>query len=193
MRLDWERIYIRRLEMDDLKALLALRVRNRDFVQPYEPVAPDSHYTLEGQRGILEKVQRNWEDGIGYGFGVFLSSSNQLIGRVNLSNVVRGAWESCTMGYFMDEKCNGQGFTTEAARLAVKFAFGPGGLHRVQAAVMPRNVGSIRVLEKAGFRYDGFSEYYLKINGIWEHHNLYSITREYFLGVVGLNLSGMKH
>ncbi|MGW9530803.1 GNAT family N-acetyltransferase [Paenibacillus terrae] len=85
-----------------------------------------------------------------------------------------------TLDYFLDEQYNGQGFTTEAVRLALKFAFGPGGLRRVQAGVMPRNKGSIQVLEKVGFRYDGFAEYYLKINGVWEHHNLYSITQEYW-------------
>ncbi|MBS4174100.1 GNAT family protein [Bacillus sp. FJAT-49736] len=182
MRLDSERIYIRRLTMQDLNALLDLRLRNKEFLQTFEPIAPHSHYTLEGQRDILEKVQRNWESDSGYSFGIFLRRSNQLMGRISLSNVVRGAWESCTMGYFLDEEYNGQGFTTEAVRLAIQFAFGSAGLHRVQAAVMPRNVGSIRVLEKVGFRYDGYSEYYLKINGLWEHHNLYSITREHWQG-----------
>jgi ribosomal-protein-alanine N-acetyltransferase len=66
---------------------------------------------------------------------------------------------------------------TEAVHLAVQFTFGNALLHRVQGAVMPRNLGSNRVLEKVGFRYEGFSEYYLKINGKWEHHNIYSITR----------------
>ena len=178
MRKNSERIYIRRLGMDDLEALLDLRLRNRHFLKPFEPVTLDSHYTLEGQQEILQKVQDNWETGSGYGFGVFLINDDRLIGRVNLSNVVRGAWESCTMGYFLDEKYNGNGFTTEAVRLAIVFAFGSAKLHRVQAAVMPRNLGSIRVLEKVGFRYDGFSTYYLQINGVWEDHHLYSITRE---------------
>lgn len=62
--------------------------------------------------------------------------------------------------------------------MAVTFAFDEVNLHRVQAAVMPKNVGSIRVLEKAEFQYEGYAEYYLKINGVWEHHNIYSITRE---------------
>lgn len=178
MRLDSKRVYIRRLEMDDLQSLLDLRVRNRHFFKPFEPVTSDYHYTVEGQQEILDKLQNNWEDGSGYGFGIFLSNEDRLIGRVNLSNVVRGAWESCTMGYFLDETWNGHGLTTEAVDLVIGFAFGPGELHRVQAAVMPRNVGSIRVLEKVGFRYDGFAEFYLKINGVWEDHNLYSITRE---------------
>lgn len=164
--------------MDDLEALLDLRVRNRRFLQPFEPVTLDSHYTREGQQEILERAQRDWDADGGYGFGIFLTNVDRLIGRVNLSNVVRGAWESCTIGYFLDEEMNGQGFTTEAVRLAIGFAFGTARLHRVQAAVMPRNVSSMRVLDKVGMVYEGFSEFYLKINGVWEDHNLYSITRE---------------
>lgn len=178
MRQASRRVYIRKLEMEDVAALLDLRIRNRQFLGPFEPLTQDSHYTLEGQREILEKVQHSWETGSGYGFGIFLTDTSRLIGRVNLNNVVRGAWESCNIGYFLDEQCNGQGFTTEAVQLATQFAFETAALHRVQGAVMPRNIGSIHVLEKAGFRYEGFSPFYLKINGVWEDHYLYSITRE---------------
>jgi ribosomal-protein-alanine N-acetyltransferase len=173
-------IYIRRLEGDDAEALLDLRLRNREFFQPFEPQYPESHFTLEGQREGIEQVIQNWENGTGYGFGIFLRETDQLLGRVNLSNVVRHAWESCTIGYFLDQSFNGKGYTTQAVRLAVQFAFEHAGLHRVQGAVMPRNLASIRVLEKAGFRYEGYAEYYLKINGKWEHHNIYSIIKEYW-------------
>jgi ribosomal-protein-alanine N-acetyltransferase len=166
--------------VSDTEALLDLRVRNREFLQPFEPHNPDSHFTFQGQKEVIEKVIQNWENGTGYGFGIFLLNTDQLLGRVNLSNVVRGAWQNCTIGYFLDERCNGQGFTTEAVHLAVQFAFEHADLHRVQGAVMPRNLASIRVLEKAGFRYEGVSEYYLKINEKWEHHNIYSLTREYW-------------
>ena len=178
MRLDAARVYIRRLTQDDIPALLSLRLQNREFLRPFEPIMPDSHYTLAGQQEFLSNLQQNWDNRSGYGLGIFLISTHQLIGRVALSNVVHGAWESCTIGYFMDQNFNGLGLMTEAVRLAIHFAFEFASLHRVQAAVMPRNIASIRVLEKVGFRYDGFSEYYLKINGIWEHHNLYSLTRE---------------
>lgn len=180
MQITSNRIYIRRLEVSDTDSLLALRVRNRKFLKPFEPQFPDSHFMFEGQKEIIEKVIQNWEHGTGFGFGIFLRNTDQLMGRVNLSNVVRGAWESCTIGYFLDKQLNGQGITTEAVRLAVRFSFEHANLHRVQAAVMPRNLASIRVLEKVGFRFEGFAEYYLKINGKWEHHNIYSTTREYW-------------
>lgn len=180
MKLSSKQIYLRRLQAGDVKSLLALRLRNRQFLQPFEPLNSDSHYTIEAQEMILERVHLDWENQSGYGFGVFLNANHCLIGRVNLSNVVLGTWESCTIGYYLDEEFNGRGLTTEAVCLAVKFAFEIASLHRVQGAVMPRNIGSNRVLEKVGFRYEGFSEYYLKINGNWEHHNIYSITREYW-------------
>lgn len=171
-------IYIRKLELSDCSSLLDLRLRNRDFLQPFEPLHQEAFYTLSGQSGILEKLTQSWGQGTGYGFGIFLRNSEKLIGRVSLSNVVRGAWESCTIGYFLDQRYNGHGIMTRAVRLAVGFAFEQAFLHRVQGAVMPRNTASIRVLEKVGFVYEGLAKYYLKINGHWENHHIYSITRE---------------
>lgn len=180
MKLQAQHIFIRRMELEDADQSLALRIGNREFMRPFEPIQAETQFTLEGQIETMQKVIQLWEKGCGYGFGIFLSDTNELIGRVNLSNVVRGAWDSCTMGYFMDQRMNGHGYTTEAVRLAMLFAFEEAGLHRIQAAVMPRNSGSIRVVQKAGFLFEGLAEYYLKINGIWEHHNIYSSTREYW-------------
>jgi ribosomal-protein-alanine N-acetyltransferase len=114
----------------------------------------------------------------GFAFGIFLLENDELLGRVTLSNVARGAWQNATMGYFLDREHNGRGYTTDAVKLAVEFAFAEARLHRVQAGVMPRNLGSIRVLEKNGFRYEGKSMRYLQINGAWEDHNMYAITAE---------------
>ncbi|UVI29003.1 GNAT family N-acetyltransferase [Paenibacillus spongiae] len=179
MKIYAKRIYIRRLQMDDADQLLELLIRNKSFLQPLEPLRQESYYTLEWQKESLEKVQYDWEHDVGYGFGIYLNNG-RLIGRVNISNISRGAWESCTIGYLLDEPLNGQGFMTEAVASAVHYCFNDAGLHRVQSAVMPHNAASIRVLEKVGFRYEGFAEYYLKINGNWEHHNIYSMTREYW-------------
>jgi ribosomal-protein-alanine N-acetyltransferase len=180
MQMNAEQIYIRPLDLLDMLPLLQLRLRNRVFLEPFEPILPDSHFTLEGQRELIEAVMHHWENGTGYGFGIYLVAADELIGRMNLSNVVRGAWQSCTIGYFLDQRQNGLGYMTEAVRLAVRFAFEEADLHRVQAAVMPHNPASMRVLEKAGFRYEGLAKYYLQINGKWEDHNIYSITKEYW-------------
>lgn len=177
------RVFLRRFLLEDAESLLDLRVRNRLFVRPFEPRRADSYYTLEGQMEAIEASGRHWEAGTGYLLGVYLTvggpqSKGFLVGHVNLGNVVRGAWENCTLGYFIDESHNGRGLATESVGLAVRFAFEKAALHRVQAAVMPRNAPSIRVLEKLGFRREGFSERYLKIDGNWEDHLLYAITQE---------------
>lgn len=94
------------------------------------------------------------------------------------SRTWRGAWQNAVLGYFVDADQNGKGFATEAARLALGFAFGHAGLHRVQAGVMPRNERSIRVLAKTGFRNEGVALRYLEIGGMWEDHIIFAITRE---------------
>lgn len=170
--------YIRKLELEDIDALLDLRVRNKDFLKPFEPTLPADHFTYHAQEEAIKKTIIDWKHDLGYGFGIFLHKDDQLIGRVNLSNVSRGAWQNCTIGYFVDHAVQGKGLATNAVKSALHFAFNKANLHRVEAGVMPRNRGSICVLEKTGFHYIGSSKYHLKINGRWEDHHLYSITRE---------------
>lgn len=178
MMLAGERVYLRPLIESDAQELLALRSRNKAFLQPFEPIQAPNHFTLAAQRESVQQAIRNWEHGLAYGFGIFLIETEELIGRVNLSNVSRGAWQNCTVGYFIDQAQNGRGLMSEALRLAVGFAFNEACLHRVQAGVMPRNIGSIRVLEKAGFRNEGLSKRYLNINGVWEDHLIFARTSD---------------
>jgi ribosomal-protein-alanine N-acetyltransferase len=178
MKLSAEQVYIRGFQLSDTEALHELRLRNREFFRPFEPIRPDSAFTLPSVKEQLETAIADFQAGQAYSFGVLLRETDQLVGRVNLSNVVRGAWQNATIGYFLDQQHNGKGYMSEAVRLAVRFAFRHAGLHRVQGAVMPRNLGSIRVLEKAGFRLEGLALRYLQINGVWEDHNIYAITAE---------------
>lgn len=144
---------------------------------PFEPIHNERFYTLEGQRGEIEGAMSSWEADRGYGFGIF-TPDDRMVGRVALSNVVRGAWQNATLGYFVSQDEAGKGIGTEAVRLAMDFAFSSAHLHRVQAGVMPRNEASARVLLKNGFRPEGHSPRYLKINGVWEDHDMYALTAE---------------
>lgn len=184
MKLSQDQIYIRSFAPSDAEALHELRLRNREFVRPYEPIRPESDFTLQAVKAQLDGAIADFEAGKSYSFGVFMCEQDQLIGRTNLSNVVRGAWQNATIGYFLDQQHNGKGYMSEAVKLAVQFAFEHAGLHRVQGAVMPRNIGSIKVLQKAGFRFEGMSLRYLQINGVWEDHNIYAITAEDWQGTV---------
>jgi [ribosomal protein S5]-alanine N-acetyltransferase len=173
---------IRPLVPADAEEYLALLVRNRAFLQPYEPVRPPEYWTLAGQQDQLEVGAAEWDLGTGYAFGIIDRSDGALVGRVALANVVRKAWQNATLGYWLDAERNGRGLTTDAARLAVGFAFVDASLHRVQAGVMPRNARSVRVLEKIGMRYEGLALRYLLINGTWEDHRMYGITADEWTG-----------
>jgi ribosomal-protein-alanine N-acetyltransferase len=168
-------VYLRQLEVDDAEALLALLVRERAFLDPWEPVRPETFFTLETQQRGLARL-RAAEDFAD--FGIFLEAGGELVGRLQLSGISAPPFANAHIGYFVSERHNGRGYATEAVRQAVDAAFGELELHRVQAAVVPRNVASIRVLEKAGFRKEGLALRYLQIAGVWVDHLLYAVTAE---------------
>jgi ribosomal-protein-alanine N-acetyltransferase len=177
-RLDGEQVAIRAYALSDVDELVELRVRNRTFNTPFEPRRSEGFFTLAGQRAEIVRDRDEWAADRMYSFAIVDRSTERIHGRVSLANIVRGAWDNATIGYFVDEAVNGRGFAGEAVGLALRFAFGPGRLHRVQAAVMPHNLRSARVLEKNGFRREGFAPRYLRLAGSWRDHDLFGITAE---------------
>jgi [ribosomal protein S5]-alanine N-acetyltransferase len=166
----------------DAPELLDLIVRNREFLRPWDPIRPASWFTLASVHAELARANADRRADRGYVFGIRERDGGALVGRIALSNVVRGAWQNATVGYFVGREHNGLGYATAAMGAALRFAFGPAGLHRVQAAIMPRNVASIRVVEKNGFRFEGLARRYLQIAGTWEDHNVYAVTVEEWPG-----------
>lgn len=166
--------------------LVNLYVENRTFLEPYEPKRPDIYFTRAGQIELLNNARRLWEEDSAYTFAICAHRGDHAtpvpIGRMSLSNVVRGSWHSCTVGYFVSQHANNRGIATQAFTQAVRFAFQDAKLHRVQAAIMPRNIASLRVVEKVGFHYEGLAKYYLNINGVWEDPRIYSVTPELWTG-----------
>jgi ribosomal-protein-alanine N-acetyltransferase len=150
-------------------------VRDRAFLDAWEPIRADTFFTLEVQRRGLARL-RQAEDL--FDFGIFLRAGDELVGRLQLTGISRAPFENAHLGYFVSERHNGRGYATEAVHQAVDAAFHELALHRVQAAVIPRNGASIRVLEKVGFREEGLALRYLQIGGVWEDHKLYAVTAE---------------
>jgi ribosomal-protein-alanine N-acetyltransferase len=170
---------IRPLESSDLPALVEARIRNRDFLTEWEPTRDESFFTPAGQARELALDDAAWRTATGFPFAILDTEvGDRLIGRVALANVVRGVWQNATIGYWVSADAGSRGHATRAVELALRFAFEVAGLHRVQPAIMPRNVRSRRVVEKCGFRLEGVAARYLKINGVWEDHNLYAMTAE---------------
>jgi ribosomal-protein-alanine N-acetyltransferase len=168
-------IYIRQLDAGDAEALLEVLVHDREFLDRWEPTRLESYFTLDGQRRGLARL-RAAEDVVD--FGIFKVADDELVGRIQLTGITLGVFQNAYAGYFVSARQNGKGYGTEAVRQAVDAAFGELGLHRVQAAVLPRNTASIRVLEKAGFREEGLALRYMQINGVWEDHKLFAVTVE---------------
>jgi ribosomal-protein-alanine N-acetyltransferase len=169
-------VEIRPIELGDASVLLDLRVRNRAFLEPWEPARDARFYTLAAQEELVRGAVRDHEEGRALPFVVLCDGD--VVGAVNLTSIVRGVFQNAYLGYWIDEGHGGRGVVTEAVRQAVGHAFGEAGLHRVQAAVIPRNAPSLRVLEKLRFREEGYAVRYLRIAGVWEDHRLFAVTRE---------------
>jgi ribosomal-protein-alanine N-acetyltransferase len=164
----------RLLAIDDVPALASLYQANRDFLAPWEPVRPDDFYTVEGQRAAVEGALARHEAGAASP-RVILNEAGAIAGRINLADIVRGAFQSASLGYWVSAADNGRGLATAAVREAVAVAFAELGLHRVQAGTLLNNSGSQRVLERNGFTRIGVAPAYLSIAGRWQDHILFQV------------------
>ncbi len=172
---------LRPLRADDFKAWRDVRERSRGWLESWEPLpdagAPDptrNRGAFRSRGGAWDR-QRRFDTG--YGFGVFLSGG-RFIGEVSLGTVQRGPFQMAYVGYWIDEAYAGRGLVPEAVALMLRYGFEELGLHRIEAAVVPRNTASVRVVEKLGLRYEGIAERFLQIRGVWEDHARYAITVE---------------
>jgi ribosomal-protein-alanine N-acetyltransferase len=175
-------VAIRPFEDADAAALVELYRRNAAELRAWNAADFVTPTSVEEQRRQLAREREQWAADRAYVFGVFRFPDGLLVGRVSLGMVVRGALENAVLGYLVDREHTGRGYATEAARLALRFAFERAGLHRVEAGAMPANRASIRVLAKVGMRHEGTARRYLKVGDRWEDHEVYAITREEWAG-----------
>lgn len=171
------RTTIRRPVLEDAHQLLAIHVRNRAFLEPWVPRRDENDFTPKAQERALAAILSAWEADRAYTL-VIVAAGDELVGQVALSAVTWGPFQNAYLGYFVDQRANGQGIATEAVQLAVEFGFTDLALHRIQAAVIPGNRASVRVLEKVGFREEGLALRYLEIAGDWADHRIFAMTRE---------------
>ncbi|MBV7506645.1 GNAT family N-acetyltransferase [Bacillus sp. sid0103] len=167
-------IYIRPFSEEDAVSLLQLQTENRHFFEKFSMERNKDFYTVDTQLQRIQAYQQESSNDQSYSFGIFKNEGG-LIGTINLFQVLRGSLQSAFIGYFLDKKQNGKGYTTEAVKLLVDYAFKELKLHRIEAGVMPHNIGSIRVLEKSGFHQEGLALKNVKINGKWEDHQVLAI------------------
>jgi ribosomal-protein-alanine N-acetyltransferase len=170
-----QNIYIRLLTINDVNDLLQLEKNNQEFFQKYTMKRPSDYYTVDFQKDLINQKIEKAKNDTDYNFGIFKIDNDELIGTIGLFHVMRGPSQSAMVGYSLSKNHNGKGYTTEAVKLVLDYAFTTLKLHRIEAGVMPHNIGSIRVLEKAGFEKEGISKSNVKINGKWEDHQVLAI------------------
>lgn len=173
-----ETVTLRSPAMGDYPAWSELRGASRTFLTPWEPVWPVDDLTRPAYRRRLRRYQREIQEATGYPFLVFRSADMALVGGLTLSHVVRGVTQSCSLGYWMGERFAGRGFMTAAVKAVIPFVFDTLRLHRLEAACLPHNAASIRLLEKAGFTREGYARRYLNIDGRWQDHLLFAIVSD---------------
>lgn len=155
---------LRPLEPGDAERLAELVRTNRDFLAPWEPARPDSYFTVVGQQEAVADSLRREQEGSMAPF-VIVAADGSVVGRINLSNIVRGPFQSASVGYWLAEAAGGRGLASAAVGELARLAFGELGLHRLEAGTMPHNHRSQRVLLRNGFVRFGYAPRYLAIAG----------------------------
>jgi [ribosomal protein S5]-alanine N-acetyltransferase len=156
-----------------------VRTANEAWLTPWEPSSPvawrDRH-TPAAYRAMRRAAGRRARVGMSLPFALFVDG--RLAGQVTVDNVVRGALRSGHLGYWVDSAVAGRGIASLAVALVCDHAFGPVGLHRLQADIRPENRPSRRLVERLGFRQEGLLRSYLDINGGWRDHLGYALLAE---------------
>jgi len=158
----------------DFAEWAALREKSRAFLTPWEPVWPADDLTRAAFRRRLKRYAEDVRGDIAYAFLIFRAEDDAMVGGLTLANIRRGVAQAGSIGYWIGAPYTHQGYMTAAVRALVPFCFGTLRLHRLEAACIPSNVASIRLLEKTGFQREGFARGYLCINGSWQDHLLYA-------------------
>jgi ribosomal-protein-alanine N-acetyltransferase len=167
-------VVLRVPQVSDFAEWAALRAASRDFLTPWEPTWPADDLTRGSFRRRIKRYAEDQRSDLAYAFFVMRKRDNALVGGLTLANVRRGCAQAVSLGYWMGAAHARQGYMTAAVNAVVPFAFGTLRLHRIEAACIPANVASVKLLEKTGFKREGFARQYLCIDGLWQDHLLYA-------------------
>lgn len=173
--IETERVLLRTPQMSDYPAWAELRATSRDFLMPWEPLWPPDELSRASFRRRVRHYLRDLREDVGYALFIYDRTRNALVGGLTLCNVRRGVTQACTLGYWVGARYAKQGYMTAAVRAVVPFVFDTLELHRLEAACLPSNTASVRLLEKTGFHREGLARRYLRINGVWQDHLLYAL------------------
>jgi [ribosomal protein S5]-alanine N-acetyltransferase len=166
-------VMLRTPQMTDFEEWAALRETSREFLAPWEPTWPIDDLTRGAFRRRIKRYAEDLRSDQGYAFLIVRYTDEAVVGGLTLANIRRGVAQAGSIGYWIGLPYIRQGYMTAAVRAVIPFAFASLRLHRLEAACIPSNDGSIKLLEKTGFVREGFAREYLCINGVWQDHLLY--------------------
>ena len=171
-------VFLRAPLVSDYREWATLRERSRAFLTPWEPTWGADDLTRESFRRRIRAYDNDREAGLAQAYLMVRKSDRRLTGGLTIGQIRRGASQSCTLGYWMGEDFAGKGLMGDALGAVIPHVFERMQLHRIEAACIPENERSRRLLESAGFREEGYLNGYLKINGAWRDHLLYALVAE---------------
>jgi len=176
VRLTTDRMVLRLVHERDAHRMADYYVENRAFLKPWEPVRDESHCYPSGWQARLGLITEMQKQGNAYYFILLDPDENQVQGVANFSNVLRGSFHACFLGYSLGEKWQGQGLMFEALQSLIRYMQRQQKMHRIMANYMPHNQRSGALLQRLGFEREGYAKDYLLIDGKWQDHILTALT-----------------
>jgi len=170
-----ERLLLKLLEPHRSDLMIDFRIANRDYLKPWEPLRSAEFFTPGFWDFQLRYAIQDYRDGNSLCLVIMDAADTEVMGVCNFTNIVRGTFLACQLGYALAEKHQGRGVMSEALTHANEFVFKQLGLHRIMAAYVHRNDRSGRLLDRLNFVKEGEAIKYLKIVGRWEDHILTSL------------------
>ena len=167
-------VVLRAPQMGDYAAWSGVREGSRKFLTPWEPTWPADDLTRPAFRQRLRRYAEDVRTDQAYPFFLFRSEDGALVGGLAIANIRRGVAQAGSLGYWVGAPYIRRGYMTAAVRALAPVAFELLRLHRLEAACIPTNLASIKLLEKCSFKREGYARSYLCINGIWQDHLLYA-------------------
>lgn len=169
-----ERLHLKLLEPTDAPAMVRFRIENRDFLQPWEPTRPPEFFTRGFWEMQLAAALREFRQGSSLCLSLVDPAEGEVIGVCNYTNVIRGTYQACHLGYAIGQRHEGKGLMHEALSSSIDYVFEEMRLHRIMANYLPHNARSGKLLQRLGFEIEGRARQLLKINGTWQDHVLTS-------------------
>jgi ribosomal-protein-alanine N-acetyltransferase len=177
-------VTLRIVRMRDAKTLEALVLGNRDWLRPWEATNPEAPQSFDF-KAMVRSLLRQYDQQTGVPF--VIEVDGQIVGQLNVANILYGAVSSAVIGYWVVPELDGQtisgrGVAPTGVALASDYLMKILRLHRVEIDIIPQNSKSLRVVEKLGFRYEGLKQRYIHINGAWRDHYVFALTAEDLAG-----------